>query len=141
MNVRFIRKPSGVLKSFFNVFKKNIWNAARPVHVQCFSSRNNFFVRIQIKFKQALSGLIQYLAAGSPIKMMKNAFYSSSKAYFIFKILKFFSWLFGHVGKQLDQKDKVNFKFYDVTTWLTNNCNPHIGNILRSKGNQTIKFG
>ena len=28
---------------------------------------------------------------------------------------------------------------YDVTTWLTNNCNTH--NISRSKGNQTMKFG
>ena len=27
--------------------------------------------------------------------------------------------------KRLDQKDKVNFKFYDVTTWLSNNYNTH----------------
>ena len=31
-------------------------------------------------------------------------------------------------------KDKVNFKFYDITAWLTNN-------ISRSKGTQTKKFG
>ena len=24
------------------------------------------------------------------------------------------------------QKDKVNFKIYDVTVWLANNCNTHI---------------
>ena len=29
---------------------------------------------------------------------------------------KFLSWLFGHVEKRLDKKDKVNFKIYDVTT-------------------------
>ena len=33
---------------------------------------------------------------------------------------KFLSWLFGHVAKQLDEKDKVVFRFYDVTAWLTN---------------------
>ena len=72
--------------------------------------------------KGALSGLVQFLATESPLQMVKNAF----------KILKFLSWLFGHAAKQLDKKDQVNFKFYDVTTWL---------NISRSEGNQTMKFG
>ena len=31
-------------------------------------------------------------------------------------------WLFGHVGKQLDKKAEFNFKIYDVTGWITNNC-------------------
>ena len=35
----------------------------------------------------------------SPSKMMKNAFYFISKALFVLKIFKFFSWLFGHVEK------------------------------------------
>ena len=68
--------------------------------------------------------------------MMKNAFYFTSKAFFVFKIFTFLSLLFGHVSKRPDLKGKVNFKFYDVTAWLTNNCN-----ISRSKGNQTMKFG
>ena len=38
--------------------------------------------------------------------------------------------------KWSDQKEKVNFEIFDVTTSLTNNCN-----ISRSKDNQTIKFG
>ena len=42
---------------------------------------------------------------------------------FVLKIFKFLSGLFGHVGKQFDTKDKVNFNIYDVTTWLTNYCN------------------
>ena len=41
--------------------------------------------------------------------------------------------------KRLDQKDKVNFEFYDVTTWLKNNCNHVLPNISRSKENQTMK--
>ena len=53
--------------------------------------------------------------------MKKNAFYFTSIAFFILKIFKFLSWLFGHVSKWLDKKDNVNFKFYDVTAWLTNN--------------------
>ena len=56
------------------------------------------------------------------------------------RYLSFLSRLFGHVKKRLDQKDKVNFKIYDVTTWLTNNCYI-FSNISRCKGNQTMKFG
>ena len=53
--------------------------------------------------------------------MMKNAFYFRSKALFVLKIFKFLSWIFGHVVKRLDKKDKSNFKFYDVTTVTTEN--------------------
>ena len=52
----------------------------------------------------------------NPLKMMKNAFYFILKAILVLKIFKFLSWLFSHV-------DKVNFKIYDVTIWLTNNWN------------------
>ena len=64
------------------------------------------------------------------VKMMKNAFYSISKTLLVLKIFKFLSWLFGHVAKRLDKKDKFSFKFYDVTAWLTNNCNTHIAQYL-----------
>ena len=37
----------------------------------------------------------------NPLKMMKNAYFTL-KALFVLKIFKFLSWLFGHVGKQLD---------------------------------------
>ena len=39
--------------------------------------------------KDALSVLRQFLATESPFKMMKNAFYFTSKALFILKIFKF----------------------------------------------------
>ena len=64
--------------------------------------------------------------------MMKNAFYFTSKALFVLKIFKFLSRLFGHVLK-LDQKNNVNFKFYDVTAWLTNNCNTDIAQYLENQ--------
>ena len=76
--------------------------------------------------KGTLSGLGQFLATESPLKMVKNTFYFPSKALFILKMFKFLSWLFVHVPKQLDQKDKVNFKFCDITAWLTNNRDTHI---------------
>ena len=54
--------------------------------------------------------------------MMKSAFYFTLKAFFVLKILKFL--------KRLNLKDKVNFKTYDITAWLTNNCNPYISQYL-----------
>ena len=53
-------------------------------------------------------------------------FILGKKALFVFKIVKFLSWIFGHVSKRLDKKNKVNFKLDDVTAWLTNNCDTHI---------------
>ena len=91
--------------------------------------------------KGALSGLRRLLTPESPLKIMKNAFYFTSKALFVLKIFKFLSWLFGLAAKRLDKKDKVNFKFYDVTARLTNNRSTHIAHISRSKGNQMMKFG
>ena len=43
-----------------------------------------------------------FLTNENPLKLMKNAFYFTSKALFVLKIFKFLSWLFGHVAKQLD---------------------------------------
>ena len=64
-----------------------------------------------------------------PFKNDEKCFYFTSKALFILKVSKSLFWLFGHVAKWLDKKDKVNFKFYDITAWLTNNCNTHIAPI------------
>ena len=50
----------------------------------------------------APSGLRKVLAIDSPLKMMKNIFYFTSKALFILKMFKFLSSHFGHVAKQLD---------------------------------------
>ena len=74
------------------------------------------------------------------LKMMKNVFLFHLKALFVVKICKFLSWLFDHVEKRLDSKNKINFKIYDVTAWLTNNCNTHIYQYLKSKSNQATKF-
>ena len=47
--------------------------------------------------KGALSGLRQFSATESPLKMMKNDFYFILKALFVLKIFKFLPRLFGHV--------------------------------------------
>ena len=54
-----------------------------------------------------------------------------SKAVFVLKIFTFLSLLFGNVAKRIDKKVKVNFKFYDVTVWLTNSYNTHIAQYLK----------
>ena len=43
------------------------------------------------RFLKAHSGLRQFLATESPLKMMKNALYFTSKAPFVLKIFKFLS--------------------------------------------------
>ena len=58
--------------------------------------------------------------------------------FFLFSTyLNFCPKFFGHLGKWLNKKAKVDFKIYDVFCWETNNCNTHVS---RSKGNQTMKF-
>ena len=91
-----------------------------------------FAFRTEKNFKSAVSGLRQFLAIKNPLKMMKNAFYFTSKTLFIVKVLNFLSWFFGHVAKQLDWNDKVNIKFYDFTAWLTNNCNTYVAQYLKT---------
>ena len=72
---------------------------------------------------------------------MENVLYFILKALFDLKIFNFLSWLLGHVEKTAWLEEKVNFKIYGVTTWLTNNCNTHIAwYISRSKSYQVIKF-
>ena len=72
---------------------------------------------------------------------MKNAFYFTSKAFFVLKIFKFFSRRFGHVTKQLDQKDKLISNFMTSHPGQQTILIRILPNILKSKGNQTMKFG
>ena len=102
---------------------------------------NNIWSSIPKNVSSALSGMRRFSAAENPSKMMKNTFYFTSKALFVLKIFKFLSWLFGYVSKRLDEKGMINFKIYDVTAWLTNNCDTYIVQDLENKSNQTTKFG
>ena len=125
-----------------SVATRSFWNRtlAAADFFPMFTQSVKFSYTLFSDIKRALSGLRQFLVTQGPSKMTKNAFYFSLKALFVIKIFKLLSWLFGHVEKRLDEKDKVNFKIYDVITWETNNCTT-LPNISRSKSNQTMKFG
>ena len=47
--------------------------------------------KMKFSIKGALSGLRQFLATKSTLKMMKNAFCFTSKALFVLKVFKFLS--------------------------------------------------
>ena len=62
-------------------------------------------------FKDALSGLRQFLATKSYLKMMKNAFYFTSKPLFVLKIFKFrFDYLIMYKN-DLIRKTRLILKF------------------------------
>ena len=59
--------------------------------------------------KGTLSDLTPFLAAENPLKMMKNVFFFfffTSKTFFVLKIFKFLSWVFGHIAKRIEKKEK-----------------------------------
>ena len=51
--------------------------------------------------------------------MKEMTFHFMLKALFVLKIFNFLSRCFGHAGKQLDKKAKVDCKVYDLTDWQT----------------------
>ena len=76
-----------------------------------FKNQSNCLERI-------LLGLRQFLVTEITFKMIKN--YSPQKLFWFSRYLNF-CLVLGHVEKQLDLKDQINFQTYDVTTWETNN--------------------
>ena len=73
----------------------------------------------------------QFLATESPLKVTKNGFYFALKVLFIYEIFQFLFRIFGHIGKRLDKKAKVNFRIYDATNLITNRYNTHIARYLK----------
>ena len=64
--------------------------------------------------------------------MIKNTFYLTLKALFLSRYLDFcLDFIYGHVEKRHDKKDKIIFKLYDVITRETINCNAHITQYLK----------
>ena len=79
--------------------------------------------------KGPLSGRRRFLETESPLKSMRNAFYFILKALFVLKTL--FVLTFWLCIKPTWLGSKINFKIYDVTLWLTNDCNTHIAQYLK----------
>ena len=86
---------------------------------------------MKLPIKGPLLDLRQFSTTESLLKLMKNAFYVMSKAFFILEIFTILSWHFGYEGKRIAQKAKVNFIIYDVTDWATSNYNTHIAQYLK----------
>ena len=76
------------------------------------ANETKFFDNGESDFKDALTGLRQFLTIEIPLILIKNAFCFTLKARFVLKIFKFLSSFFGHIGKRLDQKDKVKVEVY-----------------------------
>ena len=58
-----------------------------------------------------------FFASVNPLEVIKKAFYfilNALSVLKIFKVLFWFFFFFGLVGKRFDKKAKVNFKYYDV---------------------------
>ena len=83
-----------------------------------------FYLKVQ-------SQVSDNLVTESSLKMTKNAFFHL-KSFFCSQGIKVFALTFFHVSTRLDLKDKVSFKLYDVTAWLTNNCNTYIAQYLEN---------
>ena len=89
--------------------------------------------------EDAFLGPTQFLTTENPWwEMIKNAFYLTLKALSVLKIFKFLSWHFDNANKPLHSKDKANFKIYDVTTCLTNDCNTHVETLFMKNHTQNI---
>ena len=71
-------------------------------------------VKLLKVFKVGLSPskTLLYLLQWKPFEIYLNAFYFKLKTLLVLKIFKFLCWLFSHVKKRLDKKDKFNFKIY-----------------------------
>ena len=84
LKIEDMMKKIGIL----NIYKLNIYHVINLI----FRVKNNTIPEaFENKFKGALSSLRQFLATENPLKMMKNAFYFTSKALFVLKIFKIFS--------------------------------------------------
>ena len=75
------------------------------------------------------------------LKMMKNLFYFILKALFVLQIIKFSSWRFGYVEKNLIKKLGLFSKFMTSQTGQKIIAIHILPNISRGKSKQTMKLG
>ena len=80
------------------------------------------------------------MAAESPLKMMKNAFYFTIKALFVIKMLKFCLDLLIMYKKGLIRKIRLTSKFMTSQPGKQTIAVHILSNMSSSKSNQTMKF-
>ena len=121
---------SGMLNTIYHHVSYLLERVCVSVYQQSTICKFNVKEATILKSGSNLQKKLIYLLQWKPLKMMKTAFYFIFKAFFVLKIFKFLSCLFGNVEKQLDWKYKVIFKIYDITTRLTNSCHTHIAHYI-----------
>ena len=104
--------------------KSNINQGLKPI--KCF---NHIPHNKTLFFKKLLQIILQlFMKNGSPgwraIFNEKCSLFRAKNSSRSQDIL-ILSWMFYHVDKQLEYKDRINFEIYDVATWLINNCNTY----------------
>ena len=90
--------------------------------------------------KRALSGLIQFSTTESPLKMIENTFYFTSKASFVLKIFKFCLDFLVFYENGLIRKKRLISKFMTSQTGKQTIVIHVLPNILRNNDNQATKF-
>ena len=91
--------------------------------------------------KAVLSGLRQFLATESRLKMKKNTFYFTLNALFVLKIFKILSSIFGMYKNGLMRKIRIILKFITSQPGKQAIAIHILPSISWSKGNQTMKCG
>ena len=99
-----------------------------------------FFISSTLSTQVASASLKSDSPPTKKICFMKNVFCFILKALFVLKLFEFLSWLFGHAKKKrFDQRDKVVFKIYDMTTSLKTIIIHILANNSQSKDKQIKK--
>ena len=89
---RFIRTLKNKLYKYLTLISKNVYIDKLNYIVDKYNKTYHRKIKTNpVDIKGALSGLRQFLTTESPLKMMKNVFYFTSKALFVLKIFKFLS--------------------------------------------------
>ena len=70
---------------------------------------------------------------------MKNFFSFTLKSLFVLKILKFLSWCYGHIAKQLEWTDQFIFQMTYFLAWDKISSNTHVACCSISQEVKTIK--
>ena len=135
-NAWFIYKKQPVVSAIYKLFQYNFWqNCLKFSDKMDLAFRVTKLNNVKLRYrnrKEIVNFQIESLIFQtkllihrklscfneSPLKNYEKCFlfHLKSSLYFCLEYLVMYK-------KQLDQKDKVNFETYDVTTWFTNTCN------------------
>ena len=77
----------------------------------------------------------------SPLKMIKNTFYFILKVFPFTKYLNFCLDILVAQKKRFNYENKISFKIFDATSWLTNNYNAHVAHYLTKLRQPDSEFG